>query len=192
MPAHKAVDPELLRRARLAAGDPERLTLARAQRIGNPNLRREALAAVRRAQYLTRRAARPTVSARTALGHAPSGSAQPTATFFAIPESGGAARLLVGVEVSRADLRRVGRYLHVARDLREGRIAPRVFERRVSRWKPIGVLGPPEFAGRYRFVSDPATALALAQRAVDEGVVEWVDSGRSRPRPRRLSTRSRS
>ena len=185
MAAHRPVDPELLRRARLPRGAEGRLTLATARTA-------EERRAVRRAQYLTRRAARPTVSARTALGHVPPGSSQPAATFFTIPESGGAARLLVGVEVSRADLRRVGRYLHCVRDLRESRIAPRAFRRRVSGWKPIEVLGPPEFAGWYRFVSDPATALALAQRAVDENVIDWIDSGRSSPRPRRRSTRRRS
>ena len=192
MPAHRPVDPELLRRARLGAGDPDRLTLARARRIGDPNARRDALAAVRRAQYLERRSARPTVSARTALGHAPPGSAQPVATFFAVPEAGGDARLLIGVEVSRADLRRVGRYLHLVRDLREGRIAPRAFARRVQSWRPITVLGPPDFAGRYLFVADPATAITLAGRAADEGVEEWIDSGRTRPRPRRRSVGRRS
>ncbi|MDA8314740.1 MAG: hypothetical protein M0010_06135 [Actinomycetota bacterium] len=192
MPPHRTVDAELLGRARLPVGDPDRLTLAGARRIGDPARRREALQAVRRAQYLTRRAARPTVSAREALGHVPAGSSQPVGTFFAVPEGGGDAVLLVGVEVSRADLRRVGRYLHLVRDLREGRVTGRAFVRRVSGWRPITVIGPPEFAGRYYFVSDPATATALSARATVEGVEEWIDSGRSRPRPRRRSARRRS
>jgi hypothetical protein len=116
---------------------------------------------------------------------------QPTASFFGRPEDGGTPRLLVAVEVSRGDLRRVGRYLHLVRDLREGRITPRAFERRVGRWRPIEVLGPPEFAGRYLFVADPATVIVLSGRAVDEGLSEWIDSGRARPRPRRRSTRRR-
>ena len=191
MAAHRPVDSELLRRARLPAGDANRLTPAGAGRISDPARRREALAAVRRAQYLTRRAARPTVSARTALGHAPPGSTGPTATFGAIPETGGDARLLIAVTVSRADLRRAARYDSLVAGLAAGRMAPRTFERRVAGWRPLTVLGPPALVGRYRFVSDPRAALRLAQVAADEGVEAWIDSGRTRPRPRRIASRRR-
>lgn len=189
MPAHRPVDPALLRRARLPAGDPERLTLARARRIGDPGRRREALAAIRRAQYLERRAARPTTTARTALGHVPPGSGGPTATFGAVPDGGGDPRLLIGVSVSRADVLRAGRYDSLVGQLVAGRLPGRAFERRVRGWRPIDVLGPPELAGRYIFVGDPATVLRLRQVADDEGVVEWIDSGRVRPRPRRRTPR---
>lgn len=185
MPAHRPSDREFLRRARLPAGDPDRLTLAGARRIGNPDRRRSALQAVYRAQYLERRAGRPTASARTAVGHAPPGSEQPTATFFAQPVQGGGARILVDVTVSRADVHRVGRYLHAVRELRGGRVSARAFQRRVSGWRPIEVLAPPDLAGAYRFVADAETALALARRAADEGIETWIDSGRARPRPRR-------
>jgi hypothetical protein len=188
--AHRPVDADLLRRARLPAGDPDRLTLAGARRIGNR--RREALAAVRRAQYVGRRAARPTASARTALGHAPPGSTGPRATFGAMPEGGGEARLLIDVQVSRADVRRAARYDGLVGQLKTGRLSARAFERRVRGWRPIRVLGPPELAGRYAFVADPATAIRLAQVAEVEGVEEWIDSGRLRPRPRRRSTRGAS
>ena len=191
MPAHRPVDAELLRRARLPAGDADRLTLAGARRIGDPARRREALSAVRRAQYLTRRAARPTVSARTAASHAPIGTAGPRATFGARPEAGGEPRLLIAVEVSRADLRRAGRYDSLVAGLAAGRMSGRAFERRVGAWRPVVVTGPGELAGRYVFVSDPRAALRLAAVAADEGITQWVDSGRARPRPRRIASRRR-
>jgi hypothetical protein len=185
VPAHRPVDADLLRRARLAAGDPDRLTLTTARN-------REERTAVRRAQYLGRRVARPTATARTALGHAPPGSAGPRGTFFAVPEGGGEARLLVGVAISQADIHRVGRYDSLVGQLAAGRLSGRAFERRIRAWRPVDVLGPPEFAGRYLFVSDPGTALRLRQQADDEGIETWIDSGRMRPRPRRRSTRRAS
>lgn len=144
-----------------------------------------------RREYERRRAARPTASAREAAGHAPAGSTGPTATFAAVPVAGGNPRLLIAAEVSRADIHRAARYDSLVHQLAAGRMTGAQFQRRVSRWQPVTVIGPPSEAGRYRFVSDPRTALALAQVALDEGITEWIDSGRARPLPRRRSIRAR-
>lgn len=178
MPARRPVDPGLLRRAQLPRGNRERLTLENART-------REERRAVRRWQYLARRAARPTTTAREALGHAPPGSESPRASFFARREEHGDPTLLVLVEVRRADLRRLARYDALVRQLRAGRLAASAFERRVSRWRPVVVVGPSDLAGRWLPVASPNEALGLAAVADTEGVEEWIDSGRTRPLPRR-------
>jgi len=139
--------------------------------------------AVDAATYNRRRAARPGVSARESAGHAPGGTAGPSGTFFGMPESGGGSRLLVGVSVSRADIHRLGRYDTLVRQLLAGKMTPAAFERRVRGWRPVTVLAPPEVAGSYRFVADPAAAQALAVQAQAEGIEDWIDSGRVRPLP---------
>ncbi|MHB1582990.1 MAG: hypothetical protein ACYC0E_04465 [Acidimicrobiales bacterium] len=64
--------------------------------------------------------------------------------------------------------------------LAQGRIGPAQFERRVRRMAPVIVDGQ-----RYEFVADPRAAVALADEARQSGVMEWIDSGRARPLPRR-------
>jgi hypothetical protein len=179
-PRRPAVDPALLARAR-------RGELTRSNtRPGTPERR-----AVDRSVYLRRRAARPSATAREALGHLPPGSIAPTASFFAERVEGGPLTLLIGVAIRRADLRRVSRYGALLEALRRRRISARAFERRVSSWAPVEVTAPPELAGRWRLVADPEAVAALAAEAQDRGVRAWVDSGRSRPLPRRRSARSR-
>jgi hypothetical protein len=97
--------------------------------------------------------------------------------------------LLIDVEISRADVHRVPRYLGLVGKLRTGRIAGETFQRRVTRWEPIDVLGPAEVAGRWRFLADPDAVLALTVVAEEEEIEDWVDSGRSRPLPRRRAPR---
>jgi hypothetical protein len=179
VPPHRPVPPDLLAAARSG-----RLTRANTW-PGTPERR-----AVDRSVYLRRRAARPSATARESLGHVPPGSIAPTASFFAERVEGGPLTLLVGVAIRRADLRRVARFDAAVEALRRRRITPHAFERRVSRWAPVEVLAPPELAGRWRLVADPEAVAALAAEAQDRGV-RWIDSGRSRPLPRRRSARSR-
>jgi hypothetical protein len=63
--------------------------------------------------------------------------------------------------LSRRDVSRAARYDALVSNLKQGRISPAAFQRRVSSWRPI--------AG-HTFVSDPAAALAIveARRAADQ------------------------
>ena len=149
--------------------------------------------AVEAASYGVRRSARPTTSAREALGHRPVGSVLPWGRFFGVPVDGGGPRVVEGV-VSAADVHRIGRYDNLVGRLAAGRINGKGFERRVRDWRPIEVLGPERTAGTYHFVSNPTTALALrveVAEAVAAGEDSWIISGRSRPLPRRRSSRRR-
>jgi hypothetical protein len=177
VPPHRDVPFDLLRRALLPAGHAERLT----RRNTAPGTAERQ--AVTRAEYVSRRASRRELSARQALGHAAPGDVLPTATFFAEKDSG--PTLLVDVTVSRRDVRRVARYLGLVGQLAEGRIAPAVFARRVGSWRPIRVLDPAELRGDVRFLADPAAVLALVEIDRGEERESWIDSGRSRPSPRK-------
>jgi hypothetical protein len=143
----------------------------------------EERSAVNRVEYLARRTARPDLSARQALGHEAPGDVLPTATFFA--QLGAGPTLLVDVTVSRRDARRVGRYLSLVGLLKEGRLAPAAFERRVRSWLPVTILDPLGLRGRVRFLSDPAAVLELAEIERGEERESWIDSGRKRPSARR-------
>jgi len=177
VPAHRPVDPDLLHRALLPRGAAHRLTRATAK---TPEEKR----AVERAKYLRRLEARTGATPREAAGHAPPGSTLPTATFVGERVEGGPPTLLVKVTVSRADVHRVGKADAQLRKLENGRVDGATYRRRMERYAPIHVLGPPELAGQWRFVADPDAALGLAQVAHDEGIEDWIDSGRSRPLPR--------
>jgi hypothetical protein len=59
---------------------------------------------------------------------------------------------VVSAEVSYRDAQRVGRYLQLTRELRENRISPDEFRRRVRRWRAVAGLP---------FLSDPRRVLAL-------------------------------
>lgn len=137
--------------------------------------------------YRTRRAARPTTTAREALGHAPPGSEAPRASFFAKREEGGDIQLLVNVVVRRADVSRIAKHDSALRRTASGRYEPGAFRRRFGRFRPVVVLEPEEWAGRWVLVADVDAdqAAALVGLGRDEGVEDWIDSGRSRPLPRR-------
>jgi hypothetical protein len=129
-----------------------------------------------------RLARRPELTARQSLGHEAPGDVLPIVTFFA--QLGAGPALLADVTVSRRDARRVGRYLGLVGLLREGRLSPAVFERRVTSWRPVTVLDPKGLRGQVRFLSDPAAVLYLAERERGEERETWIDSGRRRPSPR--------
>jgi hypothetical protein len=80
---------------------------------------------------------------------------------------------------------RAGRYMRLTRDLREERILPEDFRRRVRRMRPIDGFHP---------LDDPRAVLALIQTTVREDIV-FEYRGRQRPRrarpsqPRRLPRR---
>jgi hypothetical protein len=155
MPAHRDLPPELLARAR-------RGELRRSNTVpGTPERR-----AADRWAYVERRKRHPELTARQAAGHEGTRDVPPTVTFFAQSTAGPG--VLVDVTVSRRHARRVGRYLSLVARLTEGRLSGTAFRARVRFWAPITVLDPPN-RGRARFVADPATATALAdrERAID-------------------------
>jgi hypothetical protein len=171
MPAPLNVPPALLARAR-------RGELTRANTApGSPER-----SAVDRAVYERRRARRPELTVRQALGHKGRLDVLPTVTFFA--QLGAGATLLEDVTVSRRDARRVGRYLSLVAQLTEGRLAPAAFEHRVRRWRPVTILDPAGLRGQVRFLSDPAAVLALVEIERGEERESWIDSGRRRPAAR--------
>lgn len=63
--------------------------------------------------------------------------------------------------LSRRDVSRAARYDALVSNLKQGRISPAAFQRRVSAWRPIT---------GHTFVSDPAAALAIAdaRRAAEQ------------------------
>jgi|GEM_PF-4767564 hypothetical protein len=160
MPARRDVDPRLLEAAR-------RGTLTRNSAQGA-----EERAAVYRVAAERRLAKHPELSARQALGHEAPGDVPPTISFYAAEP----ARLVTVEGASRRDARRAGVYMRASRDLVDGRIEPKAFERRFRRWKPI--------AGRQP-LADPHAVVALVEhlRAGEEEIL--FDSGRSRPGRRR-------
>jgi hypothetical protein len=62
-------------------------------------------------------------------------------------------------DVSYAEARRAGRYLALTRLLRENRVSPSAFARRVRRWRPIA--GVP-------LLADPRRVLALLQMGASD------------------------
>ena len=127
------------------------------------------------AREAARRAGLPVPSAREAAGHRPPGTPGPQARITAYLSSPLSAPMVL---VSVADARRVGRHNHLVRLLAEAGeyhgkpMTPERFQRLVSSWKPISVLGGDVPPGQYRLVSDPAQAIALLDRArvTDVGV----------------------
>ena len=67
---------------------------------------------------------------------------------------------------------RAGRYLALTRALREERVTPSAFRRRVRRMRPIGGMRP---------LDDPGAVLALIQTTAREDIV-FEYRGRARPR----------
>ena len=74
---------------------------------------------------------------------------------------------------------RAGRYLALTRALREERVTPSAFRRRVRRMRPIGGMRP---------LDDPEAVLALVQTTAREDIVFEY---RGRARPRRGGARQR-
>ena len=72
---------------------------------------------------------------------------------------------------------RAGRYMALTRALREERITPAAFRRKVRRMRPIGGMRP---------LDDPEAVLALIQTTVREDIVFEY---RGQARPRRAGTR---
>jgi hypothetical protein len=169
MAPRRELDPNLLARA-------QRGELTRSNtRKGTPQRR-----AVNRAFYLKRRASRPNLPAREALGHEVEQTRPKIASFYAADP----VQLVSFEHVTGGEMRRAGLYMTEVRKLaefkRRGGLewnqAAVAFERRFSRWKPI----------RARvLLSDPQAVVALAEelRAADTEIV--FDSGRSRPGRRR-------
>jgi hypothetical protein len=172
MPAPRKLPPSLLARARKGE-------ITRANTTpGSPER-----SAVYRVISERRLARRPGLTARQALGHEAPGDVLPVVSFYA--QLGAGPTLLEDVTVSRRDARRVGRYLSLVGLLTEGRLAPDAFERRVRSWRPVKILDPTGLRGQVMFASAPAAALNLAERARGEERETWIDSGRTRPSPRR-------
>lgn len=171
-------DALLLFAAALPPGTPGRLTRRTAR---TPAERR----AVYRVTYRRRAARRgPGETVRQALGHRKLGAATPRATLYV--ERDGVPALLYDVELSRRDLGRAARYLSLVGQLLAGHLSPAAFRARVSRWRPITVLGPPEVAGQYQFLSDPDAVIALAELARGEEP-EWIHYPNSALRRRRVA-----
>jgi hypothetical protein len=168
-PARREIDPDLLAQA-------QRGELSRTNTRQGTAQRR----AVDRVSYLKRRASRPDLPAREALGHEVDLARPKVASFYAADPI----QLITLEGVTGAEMRRAGLYMVAARQLleshgrsgREWEQAAKAFEQRFSRWKPI--------AGR-TLLTDPRAVVALAEelRAADTEVV--FDSGRSRPGRRR-------
>lgn len=133
----------------------------------------EGARAVRRVQYLERRAEHPDLTAREAVGHYryEPGSVR-VAMFFAVAEGG--VELLRVDNISAADERRAGIYMLAVRGLvngsyrthsgaiLRGEAAKRHFRARFRAWRPI--------AGR-RVAFDPDAVLAAADAAAAAGIV---------------------
>lgn len=159
-------------------GTPGRLTRRTAR---TPAERR----AVYRVTYRRRAARRgPGETVRQALGHRRPSSQAPTATIYV--ERDGVPALLYDVELARRDLGHAARHLSLVGQLLSGHLSPADFRARVSRWRPVTVLGPPEVAGQYRFLSDPDAVIALAELARGEEP-EWIHYPNPALRRRRVA-----
>lgn len=136
-------------------------------------------------EYRKRRAKRPELTARQAVGHPGPADVLPTAEALYVRLPDGSSTTLYGARVSRRDIRRVARYLALVSLVNENRMYGEAFRRRVGSWRPIVVLGPPEIAGAYRFLddSDAASVLSDLERTAERQT--WIDSGRRRPTQRR-------
>ncbi len=156
MPAHRDIDPALLRRARYKE-------LRRSNTVKGSIEQ----AAVNRITYLRRRAAHPELTARQALGHPAAGDRPPQISLMVDNPP----RWIITEALNRRDLTRAGRYDNLVSQLDTGRLSHNAFRRRVSSWRPIAGL---------RFLSDPDAVLAILQelRASDQMVFHY-ESGRS-------------
>ena len=103
-------------------------------------------------------------SAREALGHYRPNQAVPKAHISAVlanPERSSY------VEVDIPTARRIGKHSELARllsaggDYRGRPITPARFQRLVSRWAPVEVLGGDEQSGHYRLLADADAVIAL-------------------------------
>jgi hypothetical protein len=123
--------------------------------------------AVDRVAYLRRLERNLGLTARQAAGHPKPDDRLPSISLMVEAPP----RFLVVEGLSRADTRRAARYEGLVGQLRDGKITPATFERRVSSWRPI--------AG-YRFLSDPYAVLAILEerRAQDQEIFVY-DSGRA-------------
>jgi hypothetical protein len=133
---------------------------------------------VERTQGRIERATGQRISRRHAAGHVPSGAKSVgrllaerlyLASWLTVgpPEPG----RLVTLEVSYSEARRAGRYWDLVRQLREGRISPVAFRRRVVRWLPI--------AGS-RLLADPRGVLALLVMGAGDDVAFYGTRGSRR------------
>jgi hypothetical protein len=119
--------------------------------------------AVDRVEYDRRKARRADAeTVREALSHRQTGASSPTAVVYVQSDAG--PRVLFDAELSRRDLRRDARHLSLIGQLAEGRLSPGAFDAKVRQWRPVTVLGPPEIAGTYKFLSDPAAVLVLVEQ----------------------------
>ena len=183
MDAREEIDADLLGRARLPRGHPDRLT-SRNTRQGSPERR-----AVDRIEYLKRQSKGDReLTARQRAGHEGSEDKSPTAKAVYVRLPDGTPTTLYGAQVSRRDIDRVSRYLGLVGRLGENRLDEEMFRRRVRSWQPLVVLGPPDIAGTYRFLDDPGAARLLADLERTAERETWIDSGRGRP-PQRRRTR---
>ena len=83
---------------------------------------------------------------------------------------------LVTINTDLHTAQRAGRFNALGRALREARITPEDYRRRVRRFKPIAGFEP---------LSDPRALIALTVASTRE---EWIfESGRQRPRRQRIS-----
>lgn len=181
MPARKSTSKRAVRTAKARRKErrrseipPELLDRARRGQLTHANTERGTLerSAVDRVVYLRRagrRAEGETV--REALSHRRPGVEQPKAVLYG--KRDGAPVLLYNAELSRRDLGRDARHLSLVGQLTEGRLSRAAFRARVRNWRPVAVLGPPEVAGEYRFLSDPDAVLALAEQVRGEEP-EWI------------------
>jgi hypothetical protein len=124
--------------------------------------------AVDRVTRLRRKAARPGLTARQALGHR-SPSDLPSQISLMVD---GPPRFIIVEGLTYRDLKRAGRYDSLVGKLQEHRFTPAEFRRRIRSWRQI--------AG-FRFLSDPDAVLALLdeRRASDQEVFVY-SSGRAR------------
>lgn len=119
--------------------------------------------AIRRVEYLERRAAHPELSARQALGHRPP---PPPAAMSAILRGRG----FVVIEApTRSERSRIGRYDSLTGQLRNEQLSPDAFRRRVRRWRPI--------RGEH-FEENPTVVLAILASRADAGESLFIYQGR--------------
>ncbi len=155
MPSPREIPPGFLSRARsgqlarrnTAPGTPER-------------------SAVDRVTYLRRASRRdPGETVRARLGHEPAATERAMPAMLDDPP-----RWVEFDDLSRAEARRIGRYLNLARQFSYGRDTPSDFRRHVSSWRPI--------RGE-RFLADPDAVLAILEtRRVEDQEIFYYRRGR--------------
>ena len=140
MAAHKPIPEELLAAAR--RGELRRSNT----RKGTPERQ-----AVDHAQYLQRRFAHPERTARQALGHRRPGSTGGSITALVTNPP----RYTILENATPSELRRAGRHNELVRQLLNGQMSPKAFERRVKSWRPIRA---------ELFISNPDELFLVAER----------------------------